>query len=60
MLLPEGLRASDENCFSYFNLGRVHERLGEWHRAVECYKDALRISPQYGPAALARLRGLMS
>ena len=45
-------------CFPYFNLGRVHERLGRWRQATEAYTSALRLSPNYRAAlqALNRLR----
>jgi len=34
----------------------VFEAKGEWSRALECYRAALRIDPEYTPAELARLR----
>lgn len=40
--------------FAHFNLGRVHEHLGAWPKAVECYQAALDLDPRYELARLAR------
>lgn len=62
--LQRALRARryDHYCFPWMNLGRIWERKGQWHRAIECYKMALECDPCYKPAAraLARLRGLLN
>lgn len=43
-------------CFPYFNLGRVWEQKGEWLRAVEAYRNALRQNPHYTLATQALRR----
>ena len=49
-------------CFPHYNLGRVWERKGDWARAIECYRNALRENSDYTLAkqALARLQGIMN
>ncbi len=49
-------------AFPHMNLGRVYERKGEWNRGIECYKQALALSPNYALArrALGRLIGKMN
>jgi tetratricopeptide (TPR) repeat protein len=41
-------------AFPHFNLGRVYERKGKWSEAIDSYKKALTLNPEY---ALAK-RGL--
>ena len=55
-------RRYESYFFPYFNLGRACERLGQWDKALECYKDALALSLRYAAAAqaLAHLRGRMN
>jgi predicted TPR repeat methyltransferase len=44
------------------NLGRVHERKGEWDQAVDSYKKSLALNPEYKTAkqALMRILTLMN
>ncbi|MBX3237783.1 MAG: tetratricopeptide repeat protein [Nitrospiraceae bacterium] len=44
-------------AFPHLNLGRVYERQGKWTEAIECYKQALALNPNYTLAkkALGRL-----
>src|SRR5712692_3742643 len=44
-------------AFPHLNLGRVYERKGQWDQAIECYKKALALNPNYALAkrALGRL-----
>jgi Tfp pilus assembly protein PilF len=44
-------------AFPHLNLGRVYERKGEWAQAIESYKRALALNPNYALAkrALGRL-----
>jgi len=44
-------------AFPHLNLGRVYERKGEWTQAIESYKRALALNPNYALAkrALGRL-----
>jgi len=53
--LEKGLTAirHDSHCFSYFNLGRAHDALGNQRRARDCYRRALEADPAYMPALLA-------
>jgi len=37
--------------FPWFNLGRAHAALESYTRAHECFRQALAIEPEYGPAA---------
>ncbi len=48
--------------YPYFNLGRIYERQGEWKRAIEEYREALKILPDYQSAkeAIMRLQALMN
>ena len=49
-------------AFPHMNLGRVHERKGEWDQAVDSYKKSLAINPEYKTAkqALMRILTLMN
>ena len=49
-------------AFPHLNLGRVYERKGEWSNAIDCYKQALTLSPDYALAkrSLARLISMMN
>jgi len=49
-------------AFPHLNLGRVYERKGEWNQAMECYKKALALNPNYALAkrALGRLIGMLN
>lgn len=40
--------------FPHMNLGRVHEHLGEYDRALECYERAIEIDPFYRTAIWAK------
>lgn len=48
--------------YPYHNLGRVYERLGEWQKAMEEYRGALRVNPEYKAAkeSLIRLQAMMN
>lgn len=49
-------------AFPHLNLGRVYERKGQWDDALECYKTALTLNPDYALArrALGRLIGMLN
>lgn len=49
-------------CFPHFNLGRIWEQKGEWDRAIEAYRNALKENPNYALAAKAsrRLQTMMN
>jgi Tfp pilus assembly protein PilF len=49
-------------AFPHLNLGRVYERKGEWGRAVDCYKTALTLNPNYVLAkrSLGRLLSMLN
>ncbi len=50
------------NDIGAYNLGRVYERKGEWSQAIECYKKALALNPNYALAkrALGRLISMLN
>ena len=50
-------RRYESPAFPHFNLGRVYERQGKWSAAIDCYKQALALNPDYALAkkALGRL-----
>ena len=43
-------------AFPHMNLGRVYERKGNWARAIESYKTAVTLNPDYTPARKAMMR----
>lgn len=45
----------DARCYPLFNLGRIHERRGDWLQAIDCYRQAQRENPAYEMARLARI-----
>ncbi len=55
-------RRYESPAFPHLNLGRVYERKGEWQRAMDCYKKALTLNPNYALAkrSLSRLIGMMN
>jgi len=52
----------DSYCFPHYNLGRVWEAKGDWPKALEAYRQALKMNPDYTLAsrALSRLQGLLN
>lgn len=52
----------DSYCFPHYNLGRVWENKGDWEKALECYRNALKAKPDYTLAsrALNRLQGMLN
>ncbi|MCC7361389.1 MAG: tetratricopeptide repeat protein [Anaerolineales bacterium] len=44
----------DNREFAHFNLGRVHEHLGQYQTAAACYATALKLNPAYEQARQAR------
>jgi tetratricopeptide (TPR) repeat protein len=52
----------EARVYAFHNLGRAHELLGDWYRAVECYRRALQQDPGYQPAraALYQLLGRLN
>ncbi len=49
-------------AFPHLNLGRVYERKAQWDMAIESYKKALALNPNYTLAkrALSRLIGMLN
>jgi len=43
-------------AFPHMNLGRIYEKKGEWDRAIESYKTAVTLNPQYQSAKRAMMR----
>jgi tetratricopeptide (TPR) repeat protein len=44
----------DARHFPYLNMGRAHEKLGQYRSAVEAYDAALAVTPLYLPAHWAK------
>lgn len=55
-------RRYESPAFPHLNLGRVYERKGRWDDAMEAYKRALTLNPNYALAkrALARLISMLN
>ncbi len=47
-------------AFPHMNLGRVYERKGDWLRAIESYKAAVTLDPDYAPARKTMMRLISS
>jgi Tfp pilus assembly protein PilF len=49
-------------AFPHLNLGRVYEKKSDWSKAIECYKRALALNPNYALAkkSLARLISMLN
>ena len=43
-------------AFPHMNLGRIYEKKGEWHQAIDSYKTAVTLNPQYQTAKRAMMR----
>lgn len=54
----KAMKAKRYECpaFPHMNLGRVYERKGEWHKALDAYKCAVTLNPDYTAAKRALLR----
>lgn len=46
----------DARCYPCYNLGRIHERRGDWQKAIYYYRLALRENPTYDLARSAWMR----
>ncbi len=57
-----GATRYESPAFPHMNLGRVYERKGEWEQAINSYKQAITLSPQYAVArrALGSLIGRLN
>lgn len=55
-------RRYESYCYAHYNLGRVRELQGDWPRALECYRSALKDNPAYTLAqkAASRVQGMMN
>lgn len=49
----------ESRAFPHMNLGRIWERKGQWQKAMEEYKKAIKANPDY-PLALQALRRLQA
>jgi Tfp pilus assembly protein PilF len=62
--LQRAMEATRYECpfFPHFNLGRVFERTGQWRRAMDEYRQALRLNPDYALASdsLCRLQAMLN
>jgi len=43
-------------AFPHMNLGRIYEKKGDWFRAIDSYKTAVTLNPQYESAKRAMMR----
>ena len=43
-------------AFPHMNLGRIYEKKGDWDRAIDSYKTAVTLNPQYESAKRAMMR----
>lgn len=43
-------------AFPHMNLGRIYEKKGDWDRAIDSYKTAFTLNPQYEAARRAMMR----
>ena len=43
-------------AFPHMNLGRIYEKKGDWFRAIDSYKAAVTLNPQYESAKRAMMR----
>lgn len=52
----------DSYCYPHYNLGRVYERKGNWHQALQCYQRSLETNSDYVLAekSLNRLKALLN
>ena len=57
-----GAKRYESPAFPYMNLGRVYERQGEWDKAIDSYRQAITLSPNYVVArrALGQLIGKLN
>lgn len=55
-------RRYENPAFPHLNLGRVYERKGQWDQAVDAYKEALTLNPNYALArrSLSRVISMMN
>jgi len=49
-------RRYESPAFPHMNLGRVYERKGQWDEAIESYKQAVTLNPDYTQAKKAMMR----
>jgi len=54
--LQEVVKRSPKAFLAHYNLGMLHERLGETQAARDAYEQALRAEPNYSPALLNLVR----
>ena len=52
----------DGKFYAWYNLGRVWEHLGDWTRALEAYRHALKQNPEYSLAekAISRMQAMLN
>ena len=60
--LTRAVQTTPNDAAAHLNLGRVHERKGQWSEAIDCYKHALTLNPNYALAkrSLSRLISMMN
>ena len=62
--LEKAIEAPDyePRYFPYYNLGRIHEKKGDWYSALHNYAEALKQNPNYelAKSAFVRLTAMMN
>ena len=40
----------------YYNLGKIYEKNGDWIKALQCFKESIKLNSNYEPAQIAVLK----
>ena len=50
------MNSADSNCHSYYNLGKIYEKKGDWLKALKHFNKAITIDDNYEPAQNAVIK----